>query len=65
MVEQVEVTVRYFVEGKVKDPDDDTVNPAGWYGWESECPEEGVFWIGEHRPTAADLKAVCESYVEL
>jgi len=54
MDEQVEVTVSYGegIEGR------------GWYVWETEYPEEGYVHFSETRPTAEDLKAICETYVE-
>lgn len=37
----------------------------GWYVWEAEYPEEGYVGFNKERPTAADLRAICESYVEV
>lgn len=65
MDELIEVELKYFAEGEVKDPDDGAPCPAGWYLWEKEYPEEGCFWVGEARPDAAGLKAICENYVEV
>lgn len=55
MEDQVEVTVQFMENG---------LDGAGWYAWETEYPEEGCFWVGDKHPTAEDLKAICEIYVE-
>lgn len=54
MDEHVEVTVKHMT------------GPEGlaWYAWETEYPEEGYFYVSETKPSAEDLKAICENYVE-
>lgn len=55
MDEPIEVTVKRLDNG---------TDATGWYAWETECPEEGCFWVSEHRPTPEDLKALHPMYVE-
>jgi len=54
MNEQVEVTVKHSVGAE----------GSGWYVWESEYPEEGYVYFSAKRPTADELRTICESYVE-
>jgi len=56
MLETINVKVCFLKDG----PDG-----SAWYAWEKECPEEGYFYVGQTKPTAAELVAICPSYVEV
>lgn len=54
-LDDVEVDVVYSAVGE---------SGPGWYVWETEYHDEGYVGHFDHRPTEAELKAICASYVE-
>ena len=55
MDQHTEVTVKY----------DNGIEGFGWYVWETEYPDEGIVHFSETKPSSADLKAICPSYIEV
>lgn len=36
----------------------------GWYVWEVDCEEDGYVLFSKTRPTAEQLREVCDTYVD-